>query len=160
MASLGLGSRRFLSTHVTPVWYNMLDQGLVKEPVFSFWLNRNASEEESGGELVLGGVDPKHFEAKHTYTPVTRKGYSQVILFLTTACLLWVMCSLVDKAQVSVQESVPQLQILMNPGKVCSQLGLCDFNGVKEREAGIASVLDKDEYVSSSGERNNLARSL
>ncbi|CAK9226653.1 unnamed protein product [Sphagnum troendelagicum] len=48
----------------------------------------------------------------------------------------------------------------MNPGKVCSQLGLCDFNGVKEREAGIASVLDKDEYVSSSGERNNPARSL
>jgi len=66
----------------------MLDQGLVKEPVFSFWLNRNASEEESGGELVLGGVDPKHFEAKHTYTPVTRKGYSQVILFLTTAWLI------------------------------------------------------------------------
>jgi hypothetical protein len=28
------------------------------------------------------------------------------------------------------------------------------------REAGIASVLDKDEYVSSSGEQNNPARSL
>ncbi|CAM6048445.1 unnamed protein product [Sphagnum compactum] len=48
----------------------------------------------------------------------------------------------------------------MNPEKLCSQLGLCDFNGVKEREAGIASVLDKDEYVSSSGERNNPACSL
>jgi phytepsin len=48
--------------------YNMLDQGLVKEPVLSFWLNHNAAEEESRGELVLGGVDPKHFKAKHTYT--------------------------------------------------------------------------------------------
>jgi hypothetical protein len=68
--------------------YNMLDQGLVKEPVFSFWLNHNASEEESGGELVLGGVDPKHFKAKHTYTPVTHKDYWQVILFLTSAWLI------------------------------------------------------------------------
>ncbi|CAK9876069.1 unnamed protein product [Sphagnum jensenii] len=112
-----------------------------------------ASEEESGGELVLGGVDPKHFEAKHT---------TLLLHARATLSLLWVMCSLVDKAQVSVQESVPQLQILvivaqfneaigvkgvMNPGKVCSQLGLCDFNGVKEREAGIASVLDKDECL-------------
>jgi hypothetical protein len=68
--------------------YNMLDQGLVKEPVFSFWLYRNASEEESGGELVLGGVDPKHFKAKHIYAPVTHKGYWQMILFLTTAWLI------------------------------------------------------------------------
>ncbi|RYR66912.1 hypothetical protein Ahy_A03g013097 [Arachis hypogaea] len=33
--------------------YNMLDQGLVKESVFSFWLNRNP-EEENGGELIFG----------------------------------------------------------------------------------------------------------
>jgi hypothetical protein len=37
----------------------MLDQKLVNEPVFSFWLNRNQSDETSGGELVFGGVDPK-----------------------------------------------------------------------------------------------------
>jgi len=59
--------------------YNMLDQGLVKEPVFSFWLNRNATDKEHGGELVFGGVDPKHFVGEHVYTPVTRKGYWQVM---------------------------------------------------------------------------------
>jgi phytepsin len=58
--------------------YNMLDQGLVKEPVFSFWLNRDATDQEHGGELVFGGVDPKHFEGEHIYAPVTRKGYWQV----------------------------------------------------------------------------------
>ena len=57
--------------------YNMLKQGLIKEPVFSFWLNRNAEDEE-GGELVFGGVDPKHFKGQHTYVPVTQKGYWQV----------------------------------------------------------------------------------
>lgn len=55
----------------------MVKQGLVKEPVFSFWLNRN-KEEEKGGEIVFGGVDPKHFRGKHTYVPVTQKGYWQV----------------------------------------------------------------------------------
>lgn len=57
----------------------MLEQGLVKDPVFSFWLNRNTTDGQSGGELVLGGVDPKHFKGEHVYTPVTRKGYWQVI---------------------------------------------------------------------------------
>ena len=61
--------------------YNMIEQGLVKEQVFSFWLNRNEAEEE-GGELVFGGVDPKHFIGEHSYVPVTRKGYWQVNLTL------------------------------------------------------------------------------
>lgn len=51
-------------------------QGLVAEPVFSFWLNRN-TEGAQGGELVLGGVDPAHYVGKHTYVPLTRKGYWQ-----------------------------------------------------------------------------------
>lgn len=55
----------------------MVNQGLVKEPVFSFWLNRNAEEGE-GGELVFGGVDTNHFKGNHTYVPVSQKGYWQV----------------------------------------------------------------------------------
>lgn len=57
--------------------YNMVEQDLVKEPVFSFWLNRNVDEEE-GGEIVFGGVDPKHYKGEHIYVPVTQKGYWQV----------------------------------------------------------------------------------
>lgn len=57
--------------------YNMVKQGLVKEPVFSFWLNRKTDDDE-GGELVFGGVDPDHFKGEHTYVPVTQKGYWQV----------------------------------------------------------------------------------
>lgn len=73
---LGLGFQEISVDKVVPVWYNMIDQGLVQEPVFSFWMNRNTDEEE-GGEIVFGGVDPKHFKGNHTYTPVTRKGYWQ-----------------------------------------------------------------------------------
>ncbi|OWM83402.1 aspartic proteinase A1-like isoform X2 [Punica granatum] len=73
---LGLGFQEISVGNAVPIWYNMMNQGLVKEPVFSFWLNRNAQEEE-GGEIVFGGVDPKHFKGKHTYVPVTQKGYWQ-----------------------------------------------------------------------------------
>ena len=55
----------------------MLDQDLVSEKVFSFWRNVDP-EAETGGELVFGGVDPNHFKGKHTYVPITRKGYWQV----------------------------------------------------------------------------------
>ncbi|XP_045787622.1 uncharacterized protein LOC123882987 isoform X4 [Trifolium pratense] len=44
--------------------YIIVEQGLVKDPVFSFWLNRDPKAEE-GGELVFGGVEPAHFKGKH-----------------------------------------------------------------------------------------------
>lgn len=59
--------------------YNMVNQGLIKEPVFSFWFGK--SDDEEGGEIVFGGVDPKHFKGDHTYVNVTRKGYWQVNYF-------------------------------------------------------------------------------
>ena len=60
-----------------PPRYNMLDQRLVPEPVFSFWLSRDP-DAPTGGEVVFGGVDKAHYKGSHTYVPVTRKGYWQV----------------------------------------------------------------------------------
>ncbi|KAJ4749404.1 Saposin-like aspartyl protease family protein [Rhynchospora pubera] len=71
---LGLAFKEISVGGVDPVWYNMVNQGLVKQKVFSFWLNRDADEGE-GGELVFGGVDPNHFVGNHTYVNVTQKGY-------------------------------------------------------------------------------------
>lgn len=55
----------------------MLRQNLVDDDVFSFWFNRDPNAQE-GGEIVFGGIDPKHYKGKHTYVPVTKKGYWQV----------------------------------------------------------------------------------
>ncbi|KAD6454262.1 hypothetical protein E3N88_08968 [Mikania micrantha] len=74
---LGLGFQEISVKKAVPVWYNMVNQGLIQEPVFSFWFNHRVNEEE-GGELVFGGVDPNHFKGKHTYVPVTQKGYWQI----------------------------------------------------------------------------------
>ncbi|KAI4378272.1 hypothetical protein MLD38_015772 [Melastoma candidum] len=73
---LGLGFQEISVGDSVPVWYNMVNQGLIKEPVFSFWLNRNTDGEE-GGEIVFGGVDSSHYKGKHTYVPITQKGYWQ-----------------------------------------------------------------------------------
>lgn len=73
---LGLGWPQIAVGGVTPVFQNMIEQEVVKEPVFSFWLNRN-DPEGAGGELVLGGVDPSHYIGKHAWSNVTREGYWQ-----------------------------------------------------------------------------------
>lgn len=56
---------------------NMVNQHLVKQHIFSFWLNQRGKEGE-GGEIIFGGVDPNHYKGVHTFVPVTQKGYWQV----------------------------------------------------------------------------------
>jgi len=73
---LGMGFPAISVTGAIPPFTNMVDQGLVEQPVFSFWLNRDPNS-PNGGELVLGGVDPKHFVGEQIWVPVTRKGYWQ-----------------------------------------------------------------------------------
>ncbi|KAJ1284441.1 hypothetical protein BS78_03G204400 [Paspalum vaginatum] len=73
---LGLGFQEISVEASVPVWYNMVNQSLVKEHVFSFWLNRDPIDGE-GGEIVFGGDDPRHYKGSHTYTRVTRKAYWQ-----------------------------------------------------------------------------------
>jgi phytepsin len=74
---MGLGFPEIAVGKVQPPFQNALDQGVLEEPVFSFWLNRNTEEGEQGGELVLGGVDPDHFTGEHTWVPVSRRGFWQ-----------------------------------------------------------------------------------
>ena len=62
----GMGFPNIAVTGAKPPFQNMLDQGVVKDPVFSFWLNRNPDGED-GGELVLGGADPNHYKGEHVW---------------------------------------------------------------------------------------------
>ncbi|CAA6668874.1 unnamed protein product [Spirodela intermedia] len=71
---LGLGFQEISIGRVPPIWQAMIEQDLLKEKVFSFWLNRDADDPD-GGELVFGGVDRRHFKGNHTFVPVTQRGY-------------------------------------------------------------------------------------
>ncbi|KIM29549.1 hypothetical protein M408DRAFT_15890 [Serendipita vermifera MAFF 305830] len=74
---LGLAYDTISVNHITPPFYNAIDQGLLSEPVFTF---RLGSSEEDGGEAVFGGIDSSHYTGKITYVPVRRKGYWEVEL--------------------------------------------------------------------------------
>ncbi|KAL6573831.1 hypothetical protein OROHE_001373 [Orobanche hederae] len=183
---LGLGFKEISVGNATPVWYNMVKQGLVKDPVFSFWLNRNLQEEE-GGEIVFGGVDPNHYKGKHTFVPVTQKGYWQfdmgdvlidgkesgycsggcsaiadsgtsllagpttVVAMINHAIGATGVVSQECKAVVEQygQNIMDLLLAEAQPKKICSQVGLCTFDGTRGVSAGIKSVVDEKDGRSS-----------
>jgi len=61
---------------VKPPFNNMLDQGLLEEPMFSFWLSRDPNSPQ-GGEIIFGGIDPDHYTGDITWVDITRKAYWQ-----------------------------------------------------------------------------------
>jgi len=78
---LGLAYDTISVNHVVPPFYNMINQGLLDEPVFTFWMGDTAAGEgSSGGEAVFGGIDQDHYQGKISYAPIRRKGYWEVEL--------------------------------------------------------------------------------
>ena len=75
---LGLGYDTISVNKIVPPFYNMLDQDLIDEPVFAFYL----SDTNNGGdsEVVFGGVDESHYTGKVTKIPLRRKAYWEVEL--------------------------------------------------------------------------------
>lgn len=71
---MGMAFETISVDHVTPVWYNILDQGLVQDAVFSFWLSKDATA-TPGGELFLGGIDKSRYTGDITYVPLTSETY-------------------------------------------------------------------------------------
>ncbi|XP_057462718.1 aspartic proteinase A1-like isoform X2 [Actinidia eriantha] len=181
---LGLGFREISVGDAIPLWYNMVTQGLIKEPVFSFWLNRNAEEEE-GGEIVFGGVDQNHYKGKHTYVPVTQKGYWQfnmgdVLIGGKPTGYCGTGCSAIADSGTSLLAGPTSVITMINhaigasgvaskeckavveqygqtimdlllakaqPKLICSQIGLCSFDGTHGVSMGIESVVDEKNQL-------------
>lgn len=73
---LGMGYETISVDKVPTVFDLMVKQGLVQQAIFSFYLDRNPQATE-GGELILGGSDPKHYSGNFTYVDVSKQGYWQ-----------------------------------------------------------------------------------
>ena len=63
---LGMAFESISVDQLPTVFDNMVDQGKVDKPVFSFWLNRNP-DESNGGVLVLGGSDENLYSGEMNY---------------------------------------------------------------------------------------------
>ncbi|KAF8342183.1 aspartic peptidase domain-containing protein [Cantharellus anzutake] len=74
---LGLAYDTIAVNHITPPFYELVNHGLLADPVFSF---RVGDSEEDGGEAVFGGIDNSHYTGKIEYVPVRRKAYWEVEL--------------------------------------------------------------------------------
>ncbi|XP_033169960.1 lysosomal aspartic protease [Drosophila mauritiana] len=72
---LGMGFPSLAVDGVTPTFQNMIQQGLVQSPVFSFFLRDNGSVTFYGGELILGGSDPSLYSGSLTYVNVIQAAY-------------------------------------------------------------------------------------
>lgn len=53
----------------------LIDTNQLDAPEFAFYLGDNQP-----GELVLGGVDEKHYTGNFTYVPITKEGYHQIAM--------------------------------------------------------------------------------
>ncbi|NXG25119.1 CATD protein, partial [Grallaria varia] len=74
---LGMAFPRISVDQVTPFFDNIMQQKLIEKNVFSFYLNRDPSA-QPGGELLLGGTDPKYYIGGFSWMNVTRKAYWQI----------------------------------------------------------------------------------
>ncbi|XP_039143946.1 aspartic proteinase-like [Dioscorea cayenensis subsp. rotundata] len=184
---LGLGFQEISVGNFPLNWSTMADQNLMDEKIFSFWLNRDADDEDRG-ELVFGGVDPQHFKGNHSYVPISRKGYWQFdmgdiriggyssgycaggcaaiadsgtsLLAGPTAIVTEINHAIGAQGVISaeckevVKEYGDIIIVLLiaqtRPDKICSQIGLCLFDGSQYVGTAIESVVGKAEKEQSS----------
>jgi len=74
---LGLGFKSISQYNIPTPFEAMIDQKLIDEPVFAFYLQ---SSDSKVGELVFGGIDRSHFQGDLVDVPLTSETYWQVSL--------------------------------------------------------------------------------
>lgn len=74
---MGLGFDRISVNGIVPPFYQMVNQGLIDDAVFAFYLSDADSD---NSEVVFGGIDKSHYTGKITEIPLRRKAYWEVDL--------------------------------------------------------------------------------
>ncbi|KAJ8370244.1 hypothetical protein SKAU_G00102720 [Synaphobranchus kaupii] len=74
---MGLAFPDMASSSATPVFDNMMKQGLVSQDIFSIYLTRNHA---SGSAVIFGGYDSTYFTGQINWVPVTTQGYWQIAI--------------------------------------------------------------------------------
>jgi len=62
---------------IVPPFYNMLNQKLIDEPVFAFYLG-DTNTEGDDSEATFGGIDKSHYTGELVKIPLRRKAYWEV----------------------------------------------------------------------------------
>ncbi|OCK82776.1 aspartyl proteinase [Lepidopterella palustris CBS 459.81] len=76
---MGLGYDTISVNGIVPPFYNMLDQGLLDDPVFAFYLS-DTNDQGAESEATFGGINKAHYTGELTKIPLRRKAYWEVDL--------------------------------------------------------------------------------
>ena len=77
---MGLGYDTISVNKIVPPFYNMINQGLLDEPVVSFYLSNTNNGDGDESEAMFGGVNKDHYTGKMIKIPLRRKAYWEVDL--------------------------------------------------------------------------------
>ncbi|XP_032078299.1 pepsin A-like [Thamnophis elegans] len=72
---LGLAYPRLAASGATPVFDNMMSEGLVSQDLFSVYLS---PDEESGSFVMFGGIDSSYYTGSLNWVPVTAEYFWQI----------------------------------------------------------------------------------
>ncbi|XP_062396466.1 pepsin A-like [Sardina pilchardus] len=76
---LGLAFPSISEAGATPVFDNMMDQGLVSQQLFSVYLNRKAdTETEPSSVVIFGEIDPQYYTGSLSWVPLSAETYWQI----------------------------------------------------------------------------------
>jgi len=73
---MGLAYDTISVNGIVPPFYEMVNKGMLDEPVFAFYLG----DQEEGSVVTFGGVDKSHYTGELTKIPLRRKAYWEVDL--------------------------------------------------------------------------------
>ncbi|KAI9868501.1 MAG: Vacuolar protease A [Trichoglossum hirsutum] len=76
---LGLGYDTISVNHITPPFYNMINQGLLDKSVFGFYLG-DADGDGDDSEAIFGGINEDHYTGELVTIPLRRLAYWEVDL--------------------------------------------------------------------------------
>ncbi|CAL8282594.1 unnamed protein product [Merluccius merluccius] len=74
---LGLAYPRLAASGATPVFDNMMREGLVNQDMFSVYLSKNSAQ---GSVVTFGGIDSNHYYGAITWIPLSNQLYWQIAM--------------------------------------------------------------------------------
>uniref|UniRef100_A0A8C3SZT9 pepsin A n=1 Tax=Chelydra serpentina TaxID=8475 RepID=A0A8C3SZT9_CHESE len=82
---LGLAFPSIASSGATPVFDNMMNEGLVSQDLFSVYLS---SDEQSGSFVMFGGIDSSYYSGSLNWIPLSSETYWEITMdrYQTIAC--------------------------------------------------------------------------
>merc|ERR1719379_1219348 len=124
---LGLGFKSISQYNIPTPFESMIDQKLISESVFAFYLQTDASAK---GELVFGGVDKNHYTGDLVDVPLSSETYWEVSLDAAK----YGSTSIATKQKAIIDSGT---SLLAGPKDIVAKLA---------QQAGATSVMGK-EYV-------------